>query len=68
MVFSSMAEERRGARSAIDEYVERLKSIVPPTDRGAVDSRLEELLNDPSADEEDVISILRQEFEPQSNP
>jgi len=53
-----MAEER----VAIEEYVAQLKTIVPPADHGAVDSRLEELLNDPSADEEDVIAILRQEF------
>jgi len=34
---------------------------------GALDSRMEELINDPSADADDVISILRQEFDPEQN-
>ena len=36
-------------------------------EHGALESRLEELLNDPTADEDDVVSILRQEFDPQEN-
>lgn len=59
MPSASLPEER----SAIDECVARLKALVPTAEHGAIDSRLEELLNDPSADEEDVISILREEFE-----
>jgi hypothetical protein len=58
-----MKEERPGARSAIDEYVEQLKAKIPAMEHGALDSRLEELLNDASADEDDVISILDQEFD-----
>jgi hypothetical protein len=46
----------------IDEYVATLKSKIPAMEHGALDSRLEELLNDSSADESDVISILGQEF------
>jgi hypothetical protein len=68
MLRSDMAEERPEARSTIDEYVGHLKSIVPRQGHGALDSRLEELLNDPSASGEDVISILHQEFNPEDKP
>lgn len=50
------------ARAAIDEYVEKLKATIPPADHGALDSRLDELLNDSNADLDDVILILREEF------
>ena len=60
-----MTEERPDARSEIDECVAKLKSKIPPLEQGALDSRLEELLNDPSADADDVILILRQEFDPE---
>jgi hypothetical protein len=40
-----------------------LKLKIPPEDHGALDSRLEELINDPDADAGDVISILRAEFD-----
>ncbi len=60
-----MTEEFSDARAAIDEYVAKLKSTIPPEDHGALDSRLDELLNDPSADPDDVILILREEFDPQ---
>ena len=39
----------------------------PPMEHGALDSRVEELLNDPSADSDDVILILLQEFDPENN-
>ena len=42
--------------------VERLKARVPHVEHDAFDSRLEELLNDSSADDDDVVAILRQEF------
>ena len=42
--------------------VEKLKARVPRVEHDAFDSRLEELLNDSSADEDDVVAILRQEF------
>jgi hypothetical protein len=58
-----MADERAGAE-AIDECVRILKLKIPPEDHGALDSRLEELINDPDADAGDVISILRAEFDP----
>ncbi len=52
-------------RSPIDEYVAKLKSTIPPVEHGALDSRLDELLNDSGADPDDVILILGQEFDPQ---
>ncbi len=60
-----MPEEYRGPSLMIDEFVSSLKSKIPQMEHGALDSRLEELVNDPSADEDDVISILSQEFNPQ---
>lgn len=42
--------------------VEKLKARIPQGEHDAFDSRLEELLNDSSADEDDVVAILRQEF------
>ena len=53
------------ARSRIDAAVAKLKSTIPLLEHAALDSRLEELLNDSSADLDDVILILRQEFDPQ---
>ena len=49
---------------AIAEYVAVLKSKIPPMEHGALESRLEGLLNDSSATEEEVIAILREEFDP----
>jgi len=60
-----MTEEHPDAQSEIDECVQKLKSKIPPLEHNALDSRVEELLNDPSADADDVISILRQEFDPE---
>ena len=61
-----MMESNSGARSQIDTFVSELKTKVPPMEHGAIDSRLEELLNDPTADSDDVVSILGQEFNPQT--
>jgi hypothetical protein len=63
-----MTEESPGAQSQVDECVAALKSKIPPMEHDALDSRVEELLNDPSADADDVILILRQEFDPEHNP
>ena len=49
----------------IDQFIASLKSKIPQMEHAALDSRLEELLNDPNADEDDVIAILSQEFNPQ---
>ena len=60
-----MTEEQPDVQSEIDEVVAKLKTKIPPLEHNALDSRVEELLNDPSADADDVISILRQEFDPE---
>ena len=62
-----MTEERPDARWQVDECVEKLKLKIPAMEHGALDSRVEELLNDPSADSDDVILILLQEFDPENN-
>jgi hypothetical protein len=58
-----MTEEHPDAQSQLDECVAKLKSKIPPMEQGALESRLEELLNDSSVDTDDVISILLQEFD-----
>ena len=63
-----MPEENPITQSPIDECVARLKSKIPQAEHGALDSRLEELLNDASADAGDVIMILLQEFDPDHDP
>jgi hypothetical protein len=60
-----MPEERPAAWSRIDETVAKLKSSIPPMEHGALESRLEELLNDASANQDEVISILLEEFDPE---
>jgi hypothetical protein len=60
-----MTEESSNGRALIDECVAKLKSTIPLLEHGALDSRLEELLNDSNADPDDVILILCQEFDPQ---
>ena len=60
-----MTEDHPDAQAEIDECVQKLKSKIPPLEHNALDSRVEELLNDPSADADDVISILRLEFDPE---
>jgi hypothetical protein len=44
-----------------------LKSKIPAVEHGALDSPMEELINDPSADANDVILIRRQEFDSEQN-
>jgi hypothetical protein len=60
-----MADEHANTDSEVTEAVRILKTKVPPADHAALESRLEALINDPSTDDDDVISILRQEFDPQ---
>jgi hypothetical protein len=60
-----MADEHANTDPAIFECVAILKAKIPPEDHGALDSRLEELINDPSTDDGDVITILRAEFDPE---
>jgi hypothetical protein len=51
----------------VDECVSKLKSKIPLLEHDALDSRAKKLLNDPSADADDVILILCQEFDPEHN-
>ena len=62
-----MLEEGPAGRSQIDECVAKLKSKIPPMEHGALESRLEALLNDSGASADEVISILLQEFDPKRN-
>jgi hypothetical protein len=59
-----MADERANTDPAILECVRELKSKIPLSDHAALDSRVQGLMNDPSTDDDDVISILRSEFDP----
>jgi hypothetical protein len=59
-----MAEEHANTDEAIDEFVRILKLKIPASDHAALDARAEELMHDPGLDEDDVISILRDEFDP----
>ena len=62
----SMADEHANTDSAINDAVSLLKSKIPPADHAALESRVQDLINDPETDDADVISILRQEFDPES--
>jgi hypothetical protein len=62
--FSTMADEHANTDSAINEVVRILKLKIPPSDHAALDSRVQELINDPNTDDDDVISILQDEFDP----
>jgi hypothetical protein len=60
-----MADEHANTDPEIADFIRILKSKIPPEEHGALDSRAEELMNDPSTDDDDVISILRSEFDPE---
>ncbi len=47
----------------IDNFLEELKSKIPQTDHAALESRRQALANDSDIDDDDLISILRQEFD-----
>ena len=59
-----MADEHANTDPEITESVRLLKLKIPPADHAALDSRLQDLMNDPSTDDDDVILILRSEFDP----
>jgi hypothetical protein len=61
-----MADETANANPDIEACMAALKSKIPAEDHAALESRLHALINDPDADANDVISILRQEFDPGS--
>ena len=60
-----MAGQSANTDPAIDECIVELKSKIPAADHPALESRLQSLLNDPDTDDNDVIEILRREFDPQ---
>jgi hypothetical protein len=59
-----MADEHANTDPSIDAVVRELKSKIPASDHAALDSRVQDLMNDPSTDDADVVSILRSEFTP----
>jgi hypothetical protein len=60
----SMAGQEANTDPRINRCVEELKTKIPAADHGALESRLQALINDPDADDDDVIAILRREFDP----
>jgi hypothetical protein len=61
-----MTSENANTHPAIEQCMVELKAIIPPQDHPALESRMHALLNDPDADDNDVIAILRQEFDPEN--
>jgi hypothetical protein len=59
-----MADETVSTDPEIIRCLQDLKSKIPVSDHAALASRLQALINDPEADNYDVVSILRQEFGP----
>lgn len=60
-----MTGERSNTNPKIDQCMVELKSKIPSADHAALESRMHALINDPDADENDVILILREEFDPE---
>ena len=58
----------RVGKILLDERLAELRAAIPSEEQGALESRLEELRNDANADEDDVIEILRKEFDPRHRP
>jgi hypothetical protein len=59
-----MTGQGANTNARVDNVVAELKTRIPAADYAALEARRQALLNDPDADEDDVISILRQEFGP----
>ena len=62
-----MADENANTDPRISACLEELKAKIPAVEHGALESRLQALINDPDTDDDDVIAILRQEFDPKQN-
>jgi hypothetical protein len=60
-----MADQPANTDPKIDIIMANLKLKIPAADHSALESRLHALLNDPDTDVSDVVSILRQEFDPE---
>ncbi|MCU1325507.1 MAG: hypothetical protein JWN34_877 [Bryobacterales bacterium] len=59
-----MADESANTDAEIAACVSELKAKIPVADHGALESRVQSLINDPETDNGDVVTILRQEFDP----
>lgn len=60
-----MADERANTDPEISQCLAELKAKIPAVEHGALESRLQALINDPDTDDDDVIAILREEFDPE---
>lgn len=60
-----MPGENASPHPAVEQCLAELKAKIPPPDHAALESRMHALINDPEADDNDVIAILRQEFDPE---
>jgi hypothetical protein len=58
--------ESTGTHPKIEQCLTELKAKIPAGDHAAVESRMHALLNDPDADDDDVVLILQTEFDPQA--
>jgi len=56
--------DQDASAQTVDAYIRHLKSKIPPEEHAALDSRVQDLLDDANADAQDVVEALRREFEP----
>jgi hypothetical protein len=61
-----MPSENANTHSSIDQCLVELRAKIPAADHAALESRMHALMNDPDADDNDVIAILRDEFDPEN--
>lgn len=59
-----MADESANTDAEIQGCVADLKTKIPVADHGALESRVQALINDPDTDNDDVVTILLEEFDP----
>ena len=59
---SDMADESANSNGKIAATVAELKQWIPVEDQAALESRVQALMNDPDADNDDVAAILVREF------
>lgn len=60
-----MADQGANTDPKINACMDELKAKIPAADHGALESRLQALINDPDTDDAEVIWILRREFDPE---
>jgi len=59
-----VADESANTDPELLAAISELKRTIPPEDHWALDTRAQELINDPDADNDDVVEVLRREFGP----